>query len=136
MLAIMVGRNRVEVCEIKKKDYEKMFFEHRRQLYMMMPSNLVRLRSFDSEGHEFQDTEEVSVFAEGASCAYDTLREDDYYQEAVLPCIDLFRDVKMQRIKTLGKLESVRRTITALYPFIGIAVLGLVLAYAFLEGSL
>lgn len=138
MLAIIAGRNRVEICEIKKKDFDKMFFEHRKQLYMMMPENLVRLRHFDKDGREFRDTEEVCVFPEGASCAYDTLGDcqDDYYQEAVLPCIDLFRDVRTQRFKAAGRLQAMQKMMNAAYPFVGLAILGVVVLYGLLEGSL
>lgn len=33
MKAILVGNNRVEFCEVKKKDFDKCFFEYRSQLY-------------------------------------------------------------------------------------------------------
>lgn len=33
MKVIIVGNNRVEFCEVRKRDYDKCFFEHRQQLY-------------------------------------------------------------------------------------------------------
>lgn len=135
MKAIIVGHNRVEVCEVKKKDYEKTFFVHRQQLYMIMPGNLIRMRYFDKDGHEIREPDEVCVFQEGASVAYDTLMEDAYYQEAVLPSIDLFRDVKRGRLKGAGILQGLTSFIDQLYPILGLIIVVGVVGIALLTGG-
>lgn len=135
MKAIIVGNNRVEVCEVKKKDYEKTFFVHRQQLYMIMPGNLVRMRYFDKDGHEIREPDEVSIFPEGGSVAYDTLMEDAYYQEAVLPSIDLFRDVKRGRLKGAGLLKGLTTLVDQLYPILGLIIVVGVVGIALLTGG-
>lgn len=135
MKAIIVGNNRVEVCEVKKKDYEKTFFVHRQQLYMIMPGNLIRMRYFDKDGHEIREPDEVSIFPEGGSVAYDTLMEDAYYQEAVLPSIDLFRDVKRGRLKGAGLLKGLTTLVDQLYPALGLIIVVGVVGIALLTGG-
>lgn len=135
MKVVIVGRNRVEVCEVKKRDFDKMFFAHRSQLYQVLPSNLIRLRTYGEDGREDRDTEEVCFFREGADVAYDTLDEDAYYQEAVLPSIDLYRDVKRAKFKAAGILQTASSMFRGFYPFIGVLVLVAVLGYAFLNGG-
>lgn len=135
MKAIIVGNNRVEVCEVKKKDYEKTFFVHRQQLYMIMPGNLIRMRYFDKDGHEIREPDEVSIFPEGGSVAYDTLMEDAYYQEAVLPSIDLFRDVKRGKLKGAGLLKGLTTLVDQLYPILGLIIVVGVVGIALLTGG-
>lgn len=135
MKAIIVGNNRVEVCEVKKRDYEKTFFVHRQQLYMIMPGNLVRMRYFDKDGRETREPDEVCVFREGASVAYDTLLEDAYYQENVLPSIDLFRDVRRGKLKGAGLLQGLTTLVDQLYPILGLVIVVGVVGYALLTGG-
>ncbi len=101
----------------------------------MVPGNLVRLRTFDSKGHEVKETEAVSVFREGSCVAYDTLIEDAYWQEAVLPSIDLQRDVKRARFKTVGHFAAMTSAINSLYPIMGLLIVGVVLIWTFLSGG-
>lgn len=134
MIAIIVGRNRMELCTIRPKDYDKTFFVHRGQQYMILPGNLVRMRYYDSEGNETREPDEVIVFAEGSDVAYDTAPEleDAYYQENVLPTIDLQRNVRTNKLKAKGVLAAGADLMTKLYPFAGMILLVGVLAYAFL----
>lgn len=52
MMHIIVGQNRVECSEIRKKDFDKRFFGTRRQLYKMDPGGLIKMRVIDEEGKE------------------------------------------------------------------------------------
>lgn len=137
MLAIIVGSNRVEVCPLKKSDYEKWFFRHRGQTYLIMPQNLVRLRYYDHEGKEYREPEEAIFFPEGASLAYDTAPEcvSAYYQENVLPAIELAKAVKKNRWKAAGFLKSAQDTMRALYPIAGILITAVIVGYALLTGG-
>lgn len=137
MLAVIVGSNRVEVCPLKKADYEKWFFRHRGQTYLIMPQNLVRLRYFDHEGREYREPEEVIFFPEGSSLAYDTAPEcvSAYYQENVLPSIELAKAVKKNRWKAAGFLKSAQDTMRSLYPIAGILITAVILGYALLTGG-
>lgn len=137
MLAIIVGSNRVEVCPLKKADYEKWFFRHRGQTYLIMPQNLVRLRYYDHEGREYREPEEAIFFPEGSSLAYDTAPEcvSAYYQENVLPAIELAKAVKKNRWKAAGFLKSAQDTMRALYPIAGILITAVIVGYALLTGG-
>lgn len=137
MLAIIVGSNRVEVCPLKKADYEKWFFRHRGQTYLIMPQNLVRLRYYDAKGNETREPEEAIIFPEGSSLAYDTAPEcvSAYYQENVLPAIDLAKNVKNGRFKGAGFLKSAQDTMRALYPIAGVLITAAIVVYAFLTGG-
>lgn len=137
MLAIIVGSNRVEVCPLKKADYEKWFFRHRGQTYLIMPQNLVRLRYYDHDGREYREPEEAIFFPEGSSLAYDTAPEcvSAYYQENVLPAIDLDKAVKKNRWKAAGILKSAQDTMRALYPIAGILITAAIVGYALLTGG-
>lgn len=137
MLAIIVGANRVEVCPLKRRDYEKWFFQHRGQTYLIMPRNLVRMRFYDEKGREWREPEEVIMFPEGSSLAYDTHEECvmAYYQDNVLPAIDLERAVRKNKTKGQGVLQSAANTMNALYPIAGLIITGVVVLYAFLTGA-
>lgn len=134
MVAVIVGRNRVEFCTIRPKDYDKTFFVHRGQQYMILPGNLVRMRYYDADGNETREPDEVIVFPEGSDVAYDTApeMEDAYYQENVLPSIDLQRNVRTDKLKARGVLAGASDLMRNLYPFAGLILLVGVLAYAFL----
>ena len=101
----------------------------------MVPANLVRLRTFNPQGREIRETDAVCVFQEGADVAYDTLVEDAYYQEAVLPSIDLQRDVKRARFKQAGRFQAIRSAAAAFYPFMGLAIMGIIVLWAILGGG-
>lgn len=134
MIAVIVGRNRVEFCKIRPRDYDKTFFVHRGQQYMILPGNLVRMRYYDEDGMEIQEPDEAIIFEEGKDVAYDTAPEleDAYYQENVFPLIDLQRNVRTNKLRFKGILESANDMMRMLYPFAGLILLVGVLAYAFL----
>ncbi len=137
MLAIIVGSNRVEVCTLKKKDYEKQFFQHRGQTYLIMPQNLVRMRYVDESGHEIREPDEVIVFAEGSSLPYDTRDECvmAYWQDNVLAAIDIDKAVGRAKAKGQGILATVTRTVNALYPIAGLLITAAIVGYALLTGG-
>ncbi len=137
MQAIIVGRNRVEICPLKKKDYEKWFFQHRGQTYLIIPENLVKLRYYDSKGLECKEPEEVIVFREGASVPYDIRPgcELAYYQDSVLAAIDIEKNTRKMKTKGQGILQSATNAMNALYPIIGLLITVAVVGYAFLTGG-
>lgn len=76
------------------------------------------------------------MYQEGSSTPYDVIQHVEYYQEDVLPELDLERDVVSEwgvQKKTL--MQTVSGAYDAIYPFIGIAVVGVILVYAFLTGG-
>lgn len=76
------------------------------------------------------------MYQEGSSTPYDVIQHVEYYQEDVLPELDLERDVVSEwgiQKKTL--MQTVSGAYDAIYPFIGIAVVGAILVYAFLTSG-
>lgn len=137
MQAIIVGKNRVEVCPLKKKDYEKWYFQHRGQTYLIVPENLVKLRYYDSKGREFREPEEVIVFPEDSSLPFDVRPgcEAAYYQDNVLAGIDIEKSTRKMKVKGQGVLASVNDTMNALYPIAGLIITAVVVGYALLTGG-
>lgn len=137
MIIIIVGENRVEYCTVKRSDQEKKLFSSRQQLYKVVPEGLVRMRRINGSGEEI-GSEEVIIYREGASAPYDTINGVSYYQEDVLPEIDMIRDAlggglfdrnKRLLMKAKGAIDNF------LIPYLGLIVVGVILAYAFLSGG-
>ena len=62
MKVYIIGRNRVEMCTVKPRDYDKHFFVTRGQLYKMYPDNLMRTIRYEY-GVRRRD-EEVIIYPE------------------------------------------------------------------------
>lgn len=80
----------------------------------------------------------MTVFAEGSSCPYDVINHVEYYQEDVLPEIDLARDVIMDRSwfgRDDGMMHSVTNALDKLYPYVGLMIVGVIVLYAILTGG-
>lgn len=137
MIIIIVGQNRVEYCNIRKSDQEKKLFASRQQLYKVVPEGLVRMRRRDENGNE-QESEEVIIYPEGSGVPYDTINNVSYYQEDVLPEIDMIRGALghglfNSKTKLLMKAKSAMDNY--ILPYIGVVIVGVILAYAFLTGG-
>lgn len=137
MIIIIVGQNRVEYCNIRKSDQEKKLFASRQQLYKVVPEGLVRMRRRDENGVELE-SEEVIIYREGSAVPYDTIRDVSYYQEDVLPEIDMIRGALghglfNNKAKLLMKAKSAMDNY--ILPYIGVVIVGVILAYAFLTGG-
>lgn len=122
MLVILIGENRVEYNRIKKKDYNKLFFERRDQAYKVAPDGLVHLRIVDWKGRA--KDEECVVFEENASVPYDTLPGVSYRQDDIFAELDLVRDVNRARFFRRNPLmHRVNEITDAAYPLIGLGIL-------------
>lgn len=137
MIVIIVGQNRVEYCKIRAKDQDKELFVSRRQLYKVPPKGLIRMRRKDVSGKDLE-SEEVIIYPEGSSAPYDTINGVSYYQEDVLPEIDMIRGAL-----GTGPLSNKKRMLmkaktavdSYVIPYVGIIIVGVILAYAFLTGG-
>lgn len=63
MILLINGDNRIEICKIKKKDLKKMLFNHRNQLYVIVPQDLVPMQTITDKG---VIREEVNLYDEGS----------------------------------------------------------------------
>lgn len=133
MMIIIVGENRVEFCKIRRKDLDKRLFEHRGQAYPVFPQNLVRMRYLDPEGRQIKEPEEVMIFPEGSSVAYDTLPDaiDVYYQENMFPMLDIIRDTPIP-LRQSRFMKAVSSGWKAMLPHFGVILTILILAWAVL----
>ena len=91
MMVIIVGENRIEYNRIKKRDFEKVFFDRRSQTYKVVPDGLVRLKMVDRKGRV--KWEEAVVYKENDSVPYDVVNGVSYQQDDVFQEIDLVRDI-------------------------------------------
>lgn len=66
MIVLINGDNRIELCEVKKKDYNKRLFQHRGQLYSIFPEDLIPLDYLDSGARRTQKPTEILIYNEGA----------------------------------------------------------------------
>lgn len=122
MLVIIIGENRVEYNKIKKKDYNKLFFERRDQAYKVAPDGLVHLRIVDWKGRA--KDEECVVYPENGSVPYDTLPGVSYRQDHVFEELDLIRDVNRGKLfKRNPFMHRVNEVVDAFYPLLGIGIL-------------
>lgn len=80
----------------------------------------------------------MTVFPEGSSCPYDVINHVEYYQEDVLPEIDLARDVIMDRGwlgRDDGMMHSVSSMMDKAYPYLGLVIVGVIVLYALATGG-
>lgn len=81
MMVIIVGENRIEYNRIKKRDFEKVFFDRRSQAYKVVPDGLVRLKMVDRKGRV--RWEEAVIYPENGTVPYDVVNGVSYMQDDV-----------------------------------------------------
>ena len=135
MIVIIVGNNRVEYCKIKASDQQKKLFVSRQQLYKVVPEGLIRMRRRKEDGSEIE-SEEVIIYPEGASAPYDILPGVSYYQDDVLPEIDMIKGSvgpsALRKNALLMKAKAISDNL--LIPYGGLIIVGIVIAYALIAG--
>lgn len=79
MMAIIVGKNRVQYLRVRKKDLDKHFFRTRGQRYMVYPEVLAPMETYHNGA--WVESESVIVFPENGTvpcnCRYPELYEMD-----------------------------------------------------------
>lgn len=132
MMIIILGRNRAELTTIKSADYDKHFFQERKQAYRIFPDGFTRMRIY-KDGIE-QDSEEVYVYAENGIVPHQT-HGLDYSPSAIMSDIDFHKNATASGFLNRFKLfvDNGRKIGGAIYPFAGMIITGIILAYAFLH---
>ena len=132
MMIIILGTNRAENTEIKVKDFDKHFFQARKQAYRMFPDGLTRMRIF-IDGVE-QESEEVIVFPENGIIPHLT-RGLDYSPGAIKSDIDFHKNATstgiMDRFKLFASASS--NIYSALAPYMALIITGVIVAWALLQ---
>lgn len=135
MIVIIVGNNHVDYCKIRVSDQQKKLFVLRQQLYKVVPEGLIRMRRYREDGSEIE-SEEVTIYPEGGSAPYDTLPGVSYYQDDVLPEIDMIKGSvgpsALRKNALLMKAKAISDNL--LIPYGGLIIVGIVIAYALIAG--
>lgn len=134
MMIILLGRNRAEPNTIKVKDFDKHFFQARKQGYRIFPDGLLRMRIF-KDGIEYE-SEETIVYPENGIIPHKTCGLD-YSPLAIKTDIDFHKDATSRNFFNRFKLfaDNAHNVYKALAPYLGLIVAGLVVLYAFMFGS-
>lgn len=132
MKIIIIGTNRVEVDNIKVKDFDKHFFQARKQAYRIFPDGLTRMRIY-KDGIE-QDSDEVIVFAENGTVPHVT-RDLDYSPLALKTDIDMHKNATSTSFLNRFKLfvDTGGNIYKALTPYMALIITGLIVGWALLQ---
>lgn len=129
MEVIIFGKNRVEVCKVPPKQYERHFYLTRDQLYKCYPDGLTRMRR-TKYGHAAGD-EEVICYKENAIVPYN-IQKQEYTMDKILSEIDEHKlmignaNKKTLRL-TIKNAVSVWKQMFPILPFM---IVGFILVYA------
>lgn len=122
MLVIIIGENRVEYNKIKKKDYNKLFFERRDQAYKVAPDGLVHLRIVDHKCGARD--EECVIFKENGTVPFDVINDVSYRQNDIFAELDIIRDVNRAKwFRRNPLMHRVNEVTDAIYPLLGLGIL-------------
>lgn len=97
MLGIIVGKNRLEYCKIKKKDVTRHFFITRQQLYKIYPDGLIPMDIYHDGA--YMRTESVTIFEENGIKPYHTDYPEQYDSDVILVNIDEHKLMSPRRSK-------------------------------------
>lgn len=132
MKIIILGTNRAEINEIKKKDYDKHFFKERNQCYRIFPDGLTRMRIYKN-GVE-QESDEVIVFPENGIIPHQT-RGLDYSEKALKGDIDLHKDAihwgPFNRFKLW--IDNGNSIYKAMSPYMALLIAVIIVVWAFIS---
>ncbi len=129
MKVIITANNFVDICQIAKKDFGKVFFEHQRIIYPIMPECFIRLKTVKPNGDIAFD--EVQFFRENAGAPYDIVGDISYHQEDVIPMIHIVRNSHPMRPGS-GIMKKAVDMYNMIYPMMGGIIAAAVIVWAFL----
>lgn len=132
MKVIVVAKNFVDICGIAKKDYGKVFFEHQRIIYPIMPECFIRLKRVKPNGDITFD--EVQFFPENVPAPYDIVGDASYHQEAIVPLIHIVRNSHPMRPGS-GLMRKALDAYNMIYPMMGGIIAAAVIVWAFIGGG-
>lgn len=131
MKVIILGTNRAEVNEIKAKDFDKHFFQRRKQGYRIFPDGLTRMKIYNNGVWVGDD--EVIVYPENGIEPHLT-RGLDYSPLALKTDIDMHKNATTDSFFNKFKMwATVSGSIwKGIAPYIGVIIAGGIVAWAFL----
>lgn len=135
-MAIIIGENRVEFIQVKKRDLKKHFFVTRDQLYAFYPNHMSKIRLEDELG--LVRSESVMVYPENSIRPYGwkerTKINDPFHFDNILKVIDLHKRMVTHSPFSKWKmyLSTGQSVWHALAPALPILIGGFVLLGAFM----
>lgn len=132
MKVIIVSNNFIDICQIAKKDFGKVFFEHQRQLYMIAPECFCRLKTVKPNGDVAFD--EVQIFRENAGAPYDIMDDVSYHQEDIVPMIHIVRNSHPLKPGN-GLMRKAIDAYNMIYPMMGGIIAAAIIVWAFVGGG-
>lgn len=132
MKVILFGTNRCECTEIKRRDFDKHFFQARKQCYRIFPDNLTRMRII-VDGVE-QEMDEVIVYPENGIVPHVT-RGLDCSPGAIKTDIDFHKNATSAGFVNRFKLfvDAGGSIYNGIAPYAALIVGGLIVLWAFLQ---
>lgn len=132
MRIILFGTNRCESSEIKQKDFDKHFFQARKQCYRIFPDGLTKMRVI-KDGIEME-SDEVMVYAENGIIPHIT-RGLDYSPGAIKSDIDFHKNATPAGYVNRFKLfvDTGNSIYQSIAPYAALIVGGIIVAWAFLQ---
>lgn len=129
-MCIIIGKNRVEYCRVKKKDLNKHFFVTRDQLYKVYPDALTPAEIYHNDA--WLTSESVIIFEENGVKPYHCKYPKDYEMDPVLSTIDEHKLMipKKQGLKSFFKGTGKgfnMKSLIELFPWL---IVGFVIFYA------
>ena len=132
MKVIILGLNRAEITNIKVKDFDKQFFQERKQCYRIFPDGLTRMKVY-KDGVE-DESDEVIVYPENGIIPHVT-RGLDYSPEAIKSDIDFHKNATgtgfMNRFKLF--VNATGTIYGGLAPYLALIITGAIVLWALLQ---
>ena len=132
MKVIILGLNRAEITNIKVKDFDKHFFQERKQCYRIFPDGLTRMKVY-KDGVE-DESDEVIVYPENGIIPHMT-RGLDYSPEAIKSDIDFHKNATgtgfMNRFKLFVNATST--IYGGIAPYLALIITGAIVLWALLQ---
>ena len=134
MMVIIVGKNRVEYCRVRKKDLCQHYFITRNQLYKVYPDALTPMEVYHDGA--WVESESVLVFEENACKPYHCKYPVDYEMDPILASIDEHKLMLPKKTGLKGFFTSTSwskfnfKTMIELMPWV---IVGIIVLFAFLR---
>lgn len=126
MMAIIIGQNRAEFCQFKKKDVSKPFFLNRNQFYLMYPEEQRAIDIYHDGA--FIRSESATIFPENCNMPFYPKNPEKYEDDVILMTIDANKLMRGEKKKLFATVNS--REFRNGLPWI---ITGLALLYGFLN---
>lgn len=123
MIAIIIGKNRVEYMRVRKKDLDKQFFVSRGQRYMIYPECLTPIETYHNGA--WVESESCIIFPENGTVPYNCRYPELYDMDSLLSKTDELKLMCRDK-KSFFSLPNIDpNKIMDWLPVLGLAFIGL-----------